>query len=235
MCVGPARRAETRSTSTRRVSRRDLAIVIAWLAEQEWCDGNVGMWGTSYSGFNSLQVACERPPALKAICAIFASDDRWTDDVHWRGGARKLLDLVDYCHYMTPLNALPPVPAVWGERLARGVAAAGADQRAVAADLARRERRRPLLAAGVAAAGLRPDRMPGDAGCRLGGRLPEQLVPYRRGTARGRRAAPAGRRAVGARRPGDGRAGPADRPVHEMVAWWDRWLRVADNGVRRRT
>jgi uncharacterized protein len=93
----------------------DLVEVIAWLADQKWCDGNVGMWGTSYSGFNSLQVACERPPALKAICAIYASDDRWTDDVHWRGGALRLVDLVDYCHYMTPMTMLPPVPAVWGE------------------------------------------------------------------------------------------------------------------------
>ncbi|MFN8190660.1 MAG: CocE/NonD family hydrolase [Nocardioidaceae bacterium] len=93
----------------------DLAEVIAWLAAQDWCDGNVGMWGTSYSGFNSLQLAVERPPALKAICAIYATDDRWTDDVHWRGGALRLVDLVDYCHYMTPMNVLPPVPAVWGE------------------------------------------------------------------------------------------------------------------------
>ncbi len=93
----------------------DLAEVIAWLAAQPWCDGNVGMWGTSYSGFNSLQLAVERPPALKAICAIYATDDRWTDDVHWRGGALRLVDLVDYCHYMTPMNVLPPVPAVWGE------------------------------------------------------------------------------------------------------------------------
>ena len=92
----------------------DLVEVIAWLADQPWCDGNVGMWGTSYSGFNSLQIACERPPALKAICAIYASDDRWTDDVHWRGGALRLVDLVDYCHYMTPMSMLPPVPAVWG-------------------------------------------------------------------------------------------------------------------------
>ena len=64
------------------VEQTDLAAVIAWLAEQPWCDGSVGMWGTSYSGFNSLQMACERPPALKAICAIYATDDRWTDDVH---------------------------------------------------------------------------------------------------------------------------------------------------------
>ena len=73
------------------------------------------MWGTSYSGFNSLQIACERPPALKAVCAIYSSDDRWTDDVHWRGGALRLVDLVDYDHYMTPMCVLPPVPAVWGE------------------------------------------------------------------------------------------------------------------------
>ncbi len=95
--------------------QRDLAEVIAWLAAQEWCDGQVGMWGTSYSGFNSLQMACEQPPALKAICAIYATDDRWTDDVHWRGGALRLVDLVDYDHYMTPMCVLPPVPAVWGE------------------------------------------------------------------------------------------------------------------------
>jgi predicted acyl esterase len=93
----------------------DLVEVIAWLADQPWCDGNVGMWGTSYSGFNSLQIACERPPALKAVCAIYASDDRWTDDVHWRGGALRLVDLVDYCHYMTPMCVLPPAPAVWGD------------------------------------------------------------------------------------------------------------------------
>jgi predicted acyl esterase len=95
------------------VERTDLCAVIAWLAEQDWCDGNVGMWGTSYSGFNSLQIAAERPPALKAIAAIYASDDRWTDDVHWRGDALRLVDLVDYCHYMTPMCLLPPVPAEW--------------------------------------------------------------------------------------------------------------------------
>ncbi len=95
--------------------QRDLVEVVGWLADQDWCDGGVGMFGTSYSGFNSLQIACERPPALKAICAIYATDDRWTDDVHWRGGALRLVDLVDYCHYMTPMCVLPPVPAIWGE------------------------------------------------------------------------------------------------------------------------
>jgi uncharacterized protein len=92
----------------------DLADVIAWLAGQSWSNGRVGMFGYSYSGFNSLQLACERPPALGAICAIYATDDRYTDDVHYMGGALRAIDLIDYCHYMIPMNALPPVPAVWG-------------------------------------------------------------------------------------------------------------------------
>jgi putative CocE/NonD family hydrolase len=100
--------------------RADLCRVIEWLASQPWSTGAVGMYGTSYSGFNSLQVAAERPPALKAIVAIYASDDRYTDDVHYTGGALKLLDLVDYPLYMVALNALPPVPAIagpdWRER-----------------------------------------------------------------------------------------------------------------------
>ena len=98
-----------------RQEQRDLSEVIAWLAAQPWCNGAVGMFGTSYSGFNSLQLAAERPPALKAVCAIYATDDRYTDDVHYMGGLLKWLDLIDYCHYMTPMNALPPTPELWGE------------------------------------------------------------------------------------------------------------------------
>ena len=95
--------------------QRDLCEVIAWLAAQDFCTGNVGMYGTSYSGFNSIQVAMERPEALKAIVAIYATDDRYTDDVHYEGGALRGLDQIDYCLYMTPMNALPPVPSIAGE------------------------------------------------------------------------------------------------------------------------
>jgi len=37
--------------------QRDLTEAIAWLAAQPWCNGQVGMFGTSYGGFNSLQLA----------------------------------------------------------------------------------------------------------------------------------------------------------------------------------
>ena len=73
------------------------------------------MYGTSWSGFNSIQVACLRPPALHAIVPIYSSDDRYTDDVHYMGGALKAVDLVDWVLYMVACNALPPVPGVFGE------------------------------------------------------------------------------------------------------------------------
>jgi predicted acyl esterase len=95
--------------------QQDLCDVIAWLAEQPWCTGAVGMYGTSYSGFNALHLAAERPPALKAVCAIYSSDDRYTDDVHYMGGSLRWLDLVDYPAYMVAMNALPPVPALVGD------------------------------------------------------------------------------------------------------------------------
>ncbi len=97
------------------IERTDLMTVIDWLATREWSSGAVGMYGTSYSGFNSIQLAMERPSALKAIIPIFATDDRFGDDVHYFGGARKQLDLVDYPTYMVAMNALPPVPSIYGD------------------------------------------------------------------------------------------------------------------------
>ena len=93
----------------------DICAAIAWIAAQEWCTGRVGMYGTSWGGFNSLQVAMERPPALHAIVPIYASDDRYTDDVHYMGGILKAIDLVDWVVYMAACNVLPPVPAVYGD------------------------------------------------------------------------------------------------------------------------
>ena len=95
--------------------QRDLVRLIAWCAAEPWSTGRVGMYGTSYSGFNSLQVAVERPPELGAVCAIYSTDDRYTDDVHYMGGVLRGVDLIDYVNYMVAMNALPPVPAVFGE------------------------------------------------------------------------------------------------------------------------
>jgi predicted acyl esterase len=98
------------------IERRDLRRAIEWLATQPWSTGRVGMLGTSYSGFNSLQMAAEGgADALAAVVAMYATDDRYTDDVHWCGGVLRGIDLIDYPLYMVAMNALPPVPAVFGD------------------------------------------------------------------------------------------------------------------------
>ena len=43
---------------------QDGCDVIAWVADQAWCDGGVGMVGISWGGFNGLQIAALQPPAL---------------------------------------------------------------------------------------------------------------------------------------------------------------------------
>lgn len=64
----------------------DGVEIIRWMASQSWCTGAVGMEGISWSGFNSLQVAARRPPALKAIITHCSTDDRYADDAHYKGG-----------------------------------------------------------------------------------------------------------------------------------------------------
>ncbi len=64
----------------------DGEVVIEWLSIQPWCNGNVGMFGISWGGFNAIQMAGRNPPALKAIIAVDATEDLYQDDVHFMDG-----------------------------------------------------------------------------------------------------------------------------------------------------
>ncbi len=86
----------------------DGCDAIAWLAAQPWCNGRVGMFGTSYGGFNSIQIAMHRPPALRAIAPHAATDDRFGEDVHFIGGCLAGMDVLVYGLGMVAQNALPP-------------------------------------------------------------------------------------------------------------------------------
>ena len=86
----------------------DGVELVAWLAAQPWCNGRVGMWGISYGGFTAIQVAMRRPPALKAIAPMYATDDRYRTDVHYVGGCLTASDLAQYAVGMVAMNALPP-------------------------------------------------------------------------------------------------------------------------------
>ena len=103
----------------------DGVEVIAWLAAQPWCSGVVGMMGISWGGFNGLQIAARRPPALKAIVTICSSDDRYADDAHYMGGTLITAGL-EWAFFFFGTMCLPPDPllvgegwrATWLERLA---------------------------------------------------------------------------------------------------------------------
>ena len=92
----------------------DALEVIDWIARQNWCSGNVGMIGISWGGFNGLQVAARRPPALKAIVSVCSTDDRYADDIHYMGGAM-LCDNIAWSTYMFSLNTTPPDPQFLGD------------------------------------------------------------------------------------------------------------------------
>ncbi len=201
--------------------------VIAWLAAQPWCDGAVGMMGYSWSGFNSLQVAALRPPALRAIATCYASDDRYADDVHYRGGLVLPMDMLQWSVCMHGWQARPPDPevvgerwrALWQERLEQApwIAHWLAHQRrdaywrqgSVRDDLSRIAC--PVLAVAGWADGY------SDSALRL---LAGLDVP---------------RRAIigpwGHNDPVHGVPGPAVGILGELVRWWDRWLKGVDSGI----
>ena len=93
----------------------DALEILAWIAGQPWCTGNLGMWGISWGGFNSLQIAARRPPGLEAIMTMCASDDRYADDVHYRGGCVLGLDMLHWSSSMLTWNARPPDPRLYGD------------------------------------------------------------------------------------------------------------------------
>lgn len=96
--------------------QNDALEVLRWMAAQPWCDGNIGMFGKSWGGFNGLQIAAHRPPELKAIITICSTDDRYADDVHYMGGCLLGSEMLSWASVMLALNATPPDPRWVGER-----------------------------------------------------------------------------------------------------------------------
>ena len=92
----------------------DCLEVIDWIARQKWCDGKLGMFGISWGGFNALQVAALQPPALKAIVTICSTDDRYEDDIHYKGGTL-LNENLGWAATMLAYSSRPPDPKIVGK------------------------------------------------------------------------------------------------------------------------
>ncbi|MCY1127294.1 CocE/NonD family hydrolase [Frigidibacter sp. RF13] len=95
--------------------QEDGVAAIDWIAAQDWCDGQVAMYGISWGGFNGLQIAARQPPALKTIITVGSTDDRYATDVHYVGGCLSK-DNFDWSTTMFAHNDLPPDPAIVGEK-----------------------------------------------------------------------------------------------------------------------
>lgn len=94
----------------------DGVEVINWIAQQDWCTGNVGMFGISWGGFNSLQLAALHPEPLKAIVTTCSTDDRYDNDVHYLGGSMLGVDMHAWAATMLAFESRPLDKRVWGEK-----------------------------------------------------------------------------------------------------------------------
>ncbi len=207
---------------------RDGYEAVGWLAAQPWSNGNVGMWGISYGGFTSIQVAALRPPALKAIVPMYATDDRYTDDVHYVGGVPTASELTQYAVAMVANNALPPRPSFrgdawleeWRQRIERTPV--------WLVEWLRQQHDGPYWRQGSLAPSY--ERIEA-AMLMFGGWMDSYIDPVFRMLERCR----APRRAIVGNwvheYPDDGYPGPNLDWLHETVRFFDHWLKGVPNGV----
>ena len=204
----------------------DGETVIAWLSRQPWCTGAVAMWGISWGGFNSIQMAMREPPppALKAIVAVDASDMLFKDDVHYIDGVMHVDEYVIMIDVLNAMTAPPEFPTD-DESLA-----ARFDREPWFLTWLRHQRDGEFWQRGSLAP--RYERM----------RLPALLIGgwydgYRDSVARMLERCPGPVRAIlGPWKhdwPHDASPGPEIEWREEAVRWFDRWLRGDDNGVDR--
>ncbi|KKD05193.1 CocE/NonD family hydrolase [Streptomyces sp. WM6386] len=92
----------------------DGVEVVNWLAAQPWCSGKVGMFGISWGGFNSLQIAALAPEPLKAVVTVCSTDDRYDNDVHYMGGSVLAVDMHAWAATMLAFVSRPPDPRYAG-------------------------------------------------------------------------------------------------------------------------
>ncbi|MGY2463655.1 peptidase S15 [Vreelandella sulfidaeris] len=207
--------------------QQDAVDAIEWIAQQDWCNGKVGMMGISWGGFNSLQVAAKQPPALKAIISICASDDLYADNMHYMGGCL-LGDNLSEATVMFAFNALPPDPEIvgdswrdmWFERMEKS--GLWIDQ------WLKHQRRDAYWSTSSVCEYYSSIRCPVYA---IGGwadgftntvfRLMEHLQVPRKGLIG----------PWGHKYPHQGMPGPAIGFLQEALRWWDYWLKDEPNGI----
>lgn len=206
----------------------DACEVIAWLAAQPWCSGAVGMMGKSWGGFNCLQTAALRPPALKAVISVCSTTDRFADDIHFKGGCL-LGENFGWGAVMLSFSSRPPDPALredWREMW-----------------LARLEAE-PFLAPGWAAEQARGAYWRHGSVCEDYGAIRAAVLSiggwadnYMNTVAHLVENVKAPVKGIvgpwGHQYPHTAMPGPQIGFLQEAVRWWDRWLKGKPNGAEK--
>jgi predicted acyl esterase len=205
----------------------DACEVIDWISRQSWCDGRVGMMGKSWGGFNALQTAALRPPALKAIITVCSTDDRYADDIHYMGGAL-LNDNLWWGSIMLAYQARPPDPLIVGEGWREQWLERLGTLPFFPALWLEHQRRNDYWEHGSICEDFSAIQCPvfavggwSDAYTNAVPRLLAGLAVPRLGL-------------IGPWAhlyPHDGKPGPAIGFLQEALRWWDHWLKDVDNGV----
>ncbi len=73
----------------------DGVAAIEWCARQDWCDGRVGMWGSSYGGMVQFAAAVQAPPALRCLLPTVTPADYY-GGLAYRQGAFQLGQLLGW-------------------------------------------------------------------------------------------------------------------------------------------
>jgi putative CocE/NonD family hydrolase len=201
----------------------DAVETIDQLSRLPASNGNVGMWGISWGGFNAIQVAMRRPPALKAILAAMATDDLYHDDIHYIDGAFHVDEWAFWFDHSKAIPRSPDYPldeAYFRERFDSypGLLTYLKQQRdgefwsrnSLRGQYAKIQV--PCYLIGGLLDGYR-DSIP-----RM---LEEMKVPIKAEVGPWNHAWP-----------DDGTPGPNYEWRHEAVRWWDQWLKGKETGVR---
>lgn len=205
----------------------DGCDAIAWLAAQDWCDGQVAMIGISWGGFNGLQIAARQPAALKTIITVGSTDDRYATDIHWVGGCLSK-DNFDWSATMMATNDLPPDPDVVGDRWRTMWQARMAHQRPWITDWLRHQRRDDFWKQGSVCEDFSAIKVPVYAVSGWADNYSESVPRLLAGLDVPRRGL------IGPwahSYPHDVTVEPAIGWLQEVVRWCDHWMKGRDTGI----
>lgn len=206
---------------------QDGEDVIKWIAQQNWCDGNIGMIGISWGGITGLQMSSRNADHLKVVVALGATEFRYYDDAGYYLGCM-VGQTIGWAAIMFGYNTRPPDPLLYGDKW-RDLWMARLDTAPMYLGLwLEHQREDDYWLRGTVGSDYSAIRIPvyavsGHADCwpNTVSRLLENLSCPRKGL----------QGAWSHRYPQMAIPGPGIGFMQEVVRWFDHWLKGRENGV----